>query len=105
MENKGFTLVEIVVTVAILLAAAAISIPSVITMNNNNKEKQKKRVEQIVIDAKDSYCNFNECSGEIELSTLINNDLLDEEDIEEYINLGCTIDASATKLAPSCIKN
>ena len=39
MKNKGFTLIEVIVTIAILLAVAGISIPSAISLINRNKTK------------------------------------------------------------------
>ena len=38
-KNKGFTLIEVIVTIAILLAVAGISIPSAISLINRYKTK------------------------------------------------------------------
>ena len=105
MNKKGFTLVELIVTIAILLSITLVAIPSVSKMKSNNEKKQKGRIEQIIIDAKDTYCDFNTCNSEIEIKALIDQKLLDRDTIDNIIDIdNCKITNDSTKLNQQCFK-
>lgn len=105
MDNKGFTLIEIVVTVAILLAVSVIAVPNIVNITSKNKAKQHERIKETIIIAKNTYCDFNSCSSGVTIQKLIDEKLIDKESIEEFIKIDtCTILEDEEELSNSCIK-
>ena len=104
MNKKGFTLVELVVTIAILVTVTLVAVPSIANMTNRNKQKQKDRIEQLILDAKDTYFSFNESESTVTVSKLINEKLIDENSISDIVNSTCSIGKSATQINNTCFK-
>ncbi len=80
-NNKGFTLVEIIVTIGLLVLIATITIPSIISMQNRNKQKNLEKLKETIVTAAETYYQNNLDIGELDecyisLSTLANKNLI-----------------------------
>ena len=87
MKNKGFTLIEILIVVAILgVAGTVITISLNATLNNANQKRCDEFVKKIEdaactytsMSKKSIVCNRNNCAP-IKLSTLISEGFIEEE--------------------------
>lgn len=58
-NNKGFTLVEIIVTIGLLALIASITIPSVITMQNRNKKRNFEKIKETIVASAETYYQGN----------------------------------------------
>jgi len=58
-NNKGFTLVEIIVTIGLLLLIATVTVPSIITIQNKNKNKNYENLKETIITAAENYYQNN----------------------------------------------
>ncbi|MBQ7141107.1 MAG: prepilin-type N-terminal cleavage/methylation domain-containing protein [Bacilli bacterium] len=83
LNKKGFTLIEIIAVIAILLIFTIISVPNITNRLNKNDDKKREIVEQSIIDAASTYCDFNECQFPLDVTNLIP-ELLDEDELNEY---------------------
>lgn len=103
MNNKGFTLIEMIMVIAILAMLAVLTTPNVIKLINKNKVDNYNSVIDSVIKACDLYTsdnrydlNFNgSCTGDHEatpnVSTFITlQDLVNSKDISTPIRNECT---------------
>lgn len=90
MNNKGFTLIELVVTIALLAVVSIISFVSITTIINKSNENECNNLEKTIISATKSYISDNRYSEGIELnmtisaSTLKNDGYLTEEIVNPY---------------------
>lgn len=91
MNNKGFTLVELLGTVVILAVLVGISSYSIIKVLNNTKEKNYELLVEEIKKASEIYyqeCYYgNSCSytEEIKLKDLVNNGYLSSNDKDNIL--------------------
>ncbi len=92
LNNKGFTLVELLAVLVILVAISAVAIPAISSSMDRNKEKQyKAKVNLVVIAAElfvsdhiDGWFIFNDFCY-VSVSDLIKYDYIEEDDdISKY---------------------
>lgn len=93
MNNKGFTLTELLVTIVIMGIITGLAFPSIRKLQEENKNEEFKAYEKVLVNAAkvymDSYNNWgldqtNECRN-IKVSAL---------DVKEYKKNGITCDSS-----------
>lgn len=100
MNNKGFTLIEIIMVIAILALLAILTTPNVISLINKNKVDDYNAVIDSIVKATDIYVSDNRynltfdnsCSDSInEISTNISlKTLVDSKDLSSKITNHCT---------------
>ena len=103
MNNKGFTLIEMIMVIAILAMLAVLTTPNVIKMINKNKADNYNSVIDSIVSSCDLYVSDkryefrfnNTCSGDYEappnVSTSITlKDLVNSKDISTPIRNECT---------------
>ena len=87
MNKKGFTIIELLVTIAIIISLTAIVVVAVLNVSNKNKEQAYERVKQEVINAGESFFETNEylfdtladgTSGKITVGKLVKDDYLNK---------------------------
>jgi len=59
MNNKGFTLIELIVTIALLAVIAVISFVSITNVINENQNKECQNIENNLKNAAKSYISDN----------------------------------------------
>ena len=83
LNNKGFTLVELLAVIAILMIIMAIAIPNISSAINRTKDKQDKATKKIIKSASDLYVSSIKSQFDkdycVKIQRLIDNDYLDEE--------------------------
>ncbi len=85
MKNKGFTLVELVVTVAILLALSTIAVISVTgVLKDSNNDIDTIQEELLESAVKSYYLEHGIEDGVVTITELINDGLIDEDDREKF---------------------
>lgn len=93
MNNKGFTLTELLVTIVIMGIITGLAFPSIRKLQEENKNEEFKAYEKVLVNAAkvymDSYNNWgfdqtNDCRN-IKVSAL---------DVKEYKKNGITCDSS-----------
>ena len=100
MNKKGFTLIEVIMVIAIITILSLILIPNVMVLIDKNKERSCEKMIDNIKSATKMYVNQNkyelgfDCSGtakEITLQTLVDTGYLDGELVnpvnDEKINL------------------
>lgn len=55
MDNKGFTLVELIVTIGIIIILGLLIVPKTLSIINESREKGYKEIENRLIDAAGKY--------------------------------------------------
>lgn len=83
MNNKGFTLVELLAVIIILLGVAMISVSNVISSLEKNDEQECEKQKDIVINAAKIYFSLND-ETEVTVQTLIDNDYFKASDVNKY---------------------
>lgn len=90
MNNKGFTLIEVVAVVAILVAIFLVSFPTITTLLNNEEETKYNTMVNTLCEAGETYIYLN--MGEYsELSTIDSeiiisvNSLIEEELVDKNL--------------------
>lgn len=87
MNKKGFTIIELLVTIAIIISLTAIVVVAVLNISNKNKEQAYERVKEQVIGAGESFFETNEylfdtladgTSGRITVGKLVKDDYLNK---------------------------
>ena len=85
MNKKGFTLVELLVTISIIISLTAIVIVGVVSISNRSKEQAYERVKEQIITAAEQYFDSKEyvfegladdAYGVITVGMLVNEDYL-----------------------------
>lgn len=102
MNNKGFTLVELLAVIAILLAIALMSTVGINTIIQRNKDKTNSAKEKVIISAailyskdnrnKYNYNNFIQNKCGIATDWLVSNNYLTNEELIDGDNktiIGC----------------
>ena len=104
MNNKGFTLIEMIMVIAILAMLAVLTTPNVIKMINKNKADNYNSVIDSIVSSCDLYVSDkryelrfnNTCSGDYEatpdISTPIRNECTNEELNYDTIKITITLD-------------
>ena len=107
MNNKGFTLIELIVTIALLAIILTISFVSITAVINSNKEEQCNNLVNSIKSASEEYVSDNRYNSEfiksvrnksitIDGSYLVNNNYLNGSIVNPFNNK--EIDASSIKL-------
>lgn len=107
MNNKGFTLIELIVTIALLAIILTISFVSITAVINSNKEEQCNNLVNSIKSASEEYVSDNRYNSEfiksvrnkiitIYGSVLVNNNYLNGSIVNPFNNK--EIDASSIKL-------
>lgn len=83
MKNKGFTLVELMVSITLILLLFTIAVPAGIKLAQNSRKKQCKEIKEVLLTAADLYvsdmiANKIIPKDKITLETLYNNDYIEE---------------------------
>ena len=101
MNNKGFTLVELLAVILILIGIASVSIFNISSsLNKNEKQKCAKQAELIQNAAK-IYFSLDEDKSSVDVSTLINSDYFKGEDVDLYNFDGVSINTEYEISGPS----
>ena len=103
MNNKGFTLMEIIIVIALL---ATLSVVMGLNMTNtmkNQKEKEKEEYKEKITNAACVYADLddtcrNNGSCLISISTLIENGLLDKTIVNPYSSNKETVEKDTHKV-------
>lgn len=103
MNNKGFTLIEMIMVIAILAMLAVLTTPNVIKMINKNKADNYNSVIDSIVSSCDLYVSDkryelrfnNTCSGDYEATPNVSasitlKDLVNSKDISTPIRNECT---------------
>ncbi len=107
MNNKGFTLIELIVTIALLAIILTISFVSITAVINSNKEEQCNNLVNSIKSASEEYVSDNRYNSKfiksvknksitIDGSYLVNNNYLNGAIVNPFNNK--EIDASSIKL-------
>ena len=107
MNNKGFTLIELIVTIALLAIILTISFVSITAVINSNKEEQCNNLVNSIKSASEEYVSDNRYNSKfiksvknksitIDGSYLVNNNYLNGSIVNPFNNK--EIDASSIKL-------
>ena len=89
MNKKGFTLVELISTVAILVLLVTITTIIILNVVENTKEQLDQGTKSVLFNAAESYLTDNtsvSANGTytVTVATLLNNDLISETFIEAH---------------------
>ena len=77
MKNKGFTLIEMVITIALLALVGVVVSTNVLKLINNQKEEKKEEVKLLMEEAACTYAILNNATS-VTGTTLIGEGLIDE---------------------------
>lgn len=86
LNNKGFTLVELLAVLVILIAISSIAIPAISSSLDRSKGKQTKAKEKLLLSAAELYITdhknniASDKSCYISVNELIQNDYIDDDD-------------------------
>lgn len=93
MNNKGFTLVELIAVLAVMLTILLIAIPSISSTIDRNKENLSSKSIDIIKAANEIYVStylkkdiktsYNNGTCYVKITDLINKDILSLEEIKE----------------------
>lgn len=84
INKNGFSLVELLAVIAIILLFGMLVIPNIDNIFNRHNDKKTKIIEESIIDATSTYCDFNDCDTNIYITTLIDERLLDKDELNEF---------------------
>lgn len=80
INKKGFTLTELLATIAILALVATIATPAVIGISNSIKENMYKSKVKLLLQAAKLYGEDNEDLAEISVKDLCEKDYINKDD-------------------------
>ena len=75
MNKKGFTLIELIVTIALLAVVALVSFVSITKVINESRNKECKNMETTIINAAKSYVSDNRYNNSWDCDSAKTNDL------------------------------
>ncbi len=113
MKNKkGMTLVEIILTIALLAVLGIIISINAVGMLNREKDKTKTEQNERIIDACVTYCNLSShksncpastsATKDITVTTLYNDGLIDDDDYTDELK-GKTLTAKYVNNELTCV--
>ncbi len=89
-EKKGFTLVELIVTIALLAVVTTIIVVNMVGLKNKEDEKEKTRIESTIKTAAEAYIEVegleqsdNTC---VNVRQLVQGNYLKEDYVKDYLN-------------------
>ena len=102
LNNKGFTLVELLAVLVILVAIMSIAIPSISSSLERSKAKQEESRAKLLESAAELYVtdhrnSITNSSCVITLETLLNENYIDEDDATDS-------DGNPLDTASTCVK-
>ena len=109
LNNKGFTLVELLAVVVILVIIMLVAIPNMSSSIERRNQKNEEKMKEVIIDASElfvtnkeesislnlEYCSTNKCI--VRMSDLVNNGYLDNKEVKDYMDY-CSIYDANTKI-------
>ncbi|MEE3343358.1 MAG: prepilin-type N-terminal cleavage/methylation domain-containing protein [Bacilli bacterium] len=99
LNNKGFSLIELLAVLVILIAIMSIAMPSISSSLERNKDKQTKAKKALIESAAELYVtdHKNEVSNNdcITIDTLINEGYLEDDEIKGCVKYKI-VDGEAT---------
>lgn len=84
-NNKGFTLVEVVTTIALLVLLVGIIVPSYVSIQRNNEIKNYKKLKETILNAAENYYQNNLSLGSLTECHITVNDLANKKLIKTPI--------------------
>ena len=83
MNNKGFTVIELLAVILILLAISMVSVSSVSSSLKRNDQKESERQREIVINASKIYFSTHDVDC-VSISDLIDYKYVDSDNVNKY---------------------
>lgn len=87
LNRKGFTLIELMVVIAILVVIMGIALPNITSSIERSKQKQIETKRKLVVSAGELYFDRHKstCNKEqgVTLNALVSDDLVTEEEVED----------------------
>lgn len=103
LNNKGFTLVELLAVVVILVIIMLVAIPNISSSIERRKIKNETKMKEVIIDASELYVdkktNLNWCYNKkciMSVSDLVNDGYLVKNEVKDYIDY-CFVYSSDVK--------
>lgn len=109
LNNKGFTLVELLAVVVILVIIMLVAIPNISSSIERRKIKNETKMKEVIIDASELFVtnkeesissNLKHCYTKkciVRMSDLVNNGYLDKKEVKDYMDY-CSIYDANTKI-------
>lgn len=82
MNNKGFTLVELLAVIVILLGISLVVLSSVTSSLEKRETNEKNNQEELAINAAKIYFSLNDTKY-VQVKTLVENEYLDKTEIDK----------------------
>ncbi len=112
LNNKGFTLVELLAVVVILVIIMLVAIPNISSSIERRKIKNETKMKEVIIDASElfvtnkeesissnlKYCSPKKCI--VSVSNLVDNGYLVKKEVKDYMDY-CFIYDADTKILDS----
>ena len=83
-KNKGFTLVELIVTIALLGLIGSIIAVNMVSLYKKQDKSETTRIESIIKSAAETYLEVEQKSGCVSVEELIKQNYLKENEIKDY---------------------
>ena len=83
-KNKGFTLVELIVTIALLGLIGSIIAVNMVGLYKKQDKSENTRIESIIKSAAETYLEVEQKSGCVSVEELIKQNYLKENEIKDY---------------------
>ncbi len=89
MNNKGFTLVELLAVILILIGIAGVSVFGITSSLEKNDKRECERQKEIIENAAKVYFSLNTGDNEVNVSELVSEGYFDEDDVNK--NSGASV--------------
>lgn len=83
MNNKGFTLVELLAVILILIGIAGVSVFGITSSLEKNDKRECERQKEIIENAAKVYFSLNTGDNEVNVSELVSEGYFDEDDVSK----------------------